>query len=171
MSRKPKRPEIAGLKPDGPWDARVCNYCFDLAHRRPRRPWRDHKSGEMAEGCPGCRKLWMPELDDPNAPMNRAAVERAAWDLLADQLARERAGVSTFEQAIRAVADLFENPNPARPEGKRARYCNVCFGLPHRRPPDRPCDGCGDVFACEVIPIATGLASTMAGIPELDSIA
>ncbi len=171
MSRKPKRPEIAGLRPDGPWNAKICNYCFDLPHRRPRKPWKNPQTSKMTVGCPGCEKQWEPEPEElQSRGMNAAALDRAAWDLLGDQVAREMAGVSTYEEAVRAVVVAVEIPK-LRPEGKRAMYCNHCFGLAHRRQVDKPCAGCGERFAPEMIPIHTGMMSSMAGIPELDSIA
>ncbi len=171
MSRKPKRPEIAGLRPDGPWNARICNYCFDLPHRRPRKPWKHPASLKMTTGCPGCGKQWEPEPEEASrSGMNQAALERAAWDLLGDQVAREAAGVETYEQAVRAVVCALEIPKH-RPEGKRAAHCNWCFGLAHRRQVDKPCPGCGEHFAPEMIPVHTGMASNLNGFAELDSIA
>ncbi len=166
MSRKPRRPVVAGLKREGRSSAPICDWCFDLPHRRPQTPYLDHRTGEHKEGCPGCGLLWAQEQTE----YDDLTPEQAAWQLLSNQNARERAGVSTFSQALEVVMELYEDPNPKR-EGKRnQKYCNVCFGLPHRRPPLNCCPGCGGAFAAEVIPIGTGPQSSLAGFLDLDSL-
>ncbi len=164
MSRKPKRPLIGGLKPEGREHAMVCKFCFDLPHRRPTEPYVDQRIGQVRTGCPGCGLMFAPEKKpDDLTP------EEAAWQLLENQHARETAGVSTFEEALEAVQELFEDPDPGREGRKTTRYCNVCFGLAHRRPPGGKCQ-CGGRFEPEMLSIMTGCQSSLAGFMDLDSI-
>ena len=55
------------------------------------------------------------------------------------------------------------------PEGKRHKFCNYCYGLPHRRPL-MGCPGCNEPFGPEEIPIHTGMQSTHAPCNELESL-
>lgn len=169
MSRKPRRPTIAGLRREGRLDAPVCGWCFDQPWRRPlpTEVWKDpHDPTRLRTGCPGCGGKYEQEFHE----YSKLTLEEAAWQLLENQNAREAAGVSTFAEALEAVRDLFDDPNP-KSEGKRAKYCNVCFGLAHRRPPLGKCPGCKGCFAPEPIAIATGMQSTLAPVMDLDSIA
>ena len=162
MSRKPKRPVIGGLRPEGPFSARVCNYCYDIGERRPRGTWIDPRTKEVKSGCPGCSKDWEPDPDEESD--YQVALDEAAWNLLGDQLAREQAGVATFEAAKAYVIDSGIVRGPGQGEEvivKAGKHCRVCCGLAHRRDPGgRACDGCGERFAPECLPIATGMQSS-----------
>lgn len=166
MSRKPRRPTIRGVRPEGRPRAKTCHWCFDMPHRRVLGPWRDPVTKETKIGCPGCGRSYRDEEDEETMSAN---LQEAAWELLEDQRAREVFGVSTFEEALRAVEGVDEHPDPGA-QGRFAKYCNVCFGLAHRRRPDG-CPQCKGEFGPEMLPVHTGLQSTMFGIPELDSIA
>jgi hypothetical protein len=165
MSRKPRRPLIGGLKPEGREHAMVCRFCFDLPHRRPQAPYVDQRTGQVRTGCPGCSL----QFEAEKTSFNDLTPEEAAWQLLENQHARETAGVSTFEEALEVVQELFEDPDPGSDGRKTTRYCNVCFGMAHRRPPGRRCS-CGGRFAPEILAIATGIQSSLAGFLDLDSI-
>ena len=159
MSRKPKRPVIGGLRPEGPFNARVCVYCYDMPERRPRGTWIDPYTREVRTGCPGCKEDWAPDPEDETD--EQIAIDEAAWALLSDQLAREQAGVSTFEAAKAYVVDSGIVKAGEEMIVKAGKFCRVCSGLAHRRDPrGTKCRGCGEVFAPECLPIATGMQSS-----------